>query len=221
MKVVVVAPHPDDETLGCGGALLRHAAEGDQISWLIVTGMHAEQGYSAEMVLKREREIEQVAAAYGFTETECLGYPTTMLDTLPVKDLVAGIGAEFSKLRPEIVYCPHSGDAHSDHAAVYKAVESCSKWFRFESVKKVYIYETLSETDQSFETGSSQFAPNVYVNIEEHLERKIEILGLYQGETASFPFPRSDLTIRSLARLRGSSSGFHAAEAFMLVRERI
>lgn len=220
MNVVVVAPHPDDETLGCGGTLLRHIAEGDKVCWLIVTRMTEGSGFPREKLLKRQEEISLVADAYGFDTLECLGFPTTQLDTLPMATIVSRIAEVFQKLLPEMVYCPFAGDVHSDHNVVFKAIESCSKWFRFPSIKKIVLYETMSETDTAFEVNSERFKPNLFVDISAYLDRKIEIMELFEGETGEFPFPRSEKALCSLAAYRGSSSGYEAAEAFMLMRER-
>ncbi|MFH1070332.1 MAG: PIG-L deacetylase family protein [Candidatus Glassbacteria bacterium] len=220
MKVLVIAPHPDDETLGCGGTLLRHAAAGDEIHWLIVTRMEEAAGFSRQDMLRRDQELKQVAAAYGFTSVEHLNLSTTRLDTLPLADLVSAIGGIIRKTAPETLYLPHGGDVHSDHGQVFKAVESCSKWFRFPSLMTVASFETISETDQAFGLEFGHFVPNQFVDISRFLERKIEIMMLYATEIGEFPFPRSAEAIRALARYRGATAGYEAAEAFMLLRGR-
>jgi N-acetylglucosamine malate deacetylase 1 len=220
LNVVVVAPHPDDETLGCAGTIMRHIAEGDKVSWLIVTRIFEDSGYPKEKMLKRQEEISLVAEAYGFDMVECLGFPTTKLDTLPMGTLVSSIAEIFHKLLPEMVYCPFAGDVHSDHNIVFKAIESCSKWFRFPSIKKIALFETISETDIAFEVNTERFKPNLFVDISAYLDRKIEIMELYEGESGDFPFPRSEKALRSLAAYRGATSGYEAAESFMLMRER-
>src|SRR5262245_53489895 len=110
-RVLVVAPHPDDETLGCGGTLLRHVAEGDEVHWLIVTEMRAELGFPRERIEARKREIETVGGAYGFRGIHRLAFPTTRLDTLPAAELVDRFREVFATVQPEIVYLPFRGDA--------------------------------------------------------------------------------------------------------------
>ena len=128
--VIVIAPHPDDETIGCGGALLRHAAEGDSIHWMIVTAMQEGLGFSLERMESRADEIEKVSKRYGFFSVHSLQFPTTRLDTIPLREIVQKIAAVFQNLKPEIVYLPSRTDVHSDHRIVFDASTACTKWFR-------------------------------------------------------------------------------------------
>jgi len=218
-KVLAVAPHPDDETFGCGGSLLRHKAAGDEVHWLICTEMTAGNGYSDEQRQKRDKEIESVARAYGFASVQKLGFPTTKLDTVPLSELVARMSEAFKNVQPNAVYLPYRGDVHSDHAITFDAAAACCKSFRFPSIKRVMCYETLSETEFGINPDANGFRPQVFISIAEHLDRKIEILKIYESELSAFPFPRSEECVRSLAALRGSSSGSQAAEAFLLSKE--
>lgn len=218
-QVIVVAPHPDDETLGCGGTILRHKAEGDNVHWLIVTAMVPEQGFSQASIAAREEEIAAATRRYGFASVQMLGLPTTRLDTLPMSDLVAAIGGAFRNAAPEVVYMPFGGDVHSDHAIVSNAVLSCTKWFRNPLIKRILAYETLSETEFGVSPDALGFRPNVFVDIHTYLEEKIGILEIFASELGEFPFPRSVEAVRALARLRGSSAGCSGAEAFMLLKE--
>jgi LmbE family N-acetylglucosaminyl deacetylase len=218
-RVLVVAPHPDDETLGCGGTLLRLASEGSQIAWLIVTSMSENDGFSAESMSERKTEIVKVRDAYGFCEVYALDLPTRRLDTYPVAELVAEFSKVFKAYQPSEVFLPHRRDVHTDHRAVFDAGAACAKWFRYNSVRRVFAYETLSETEFTLDT-QPPFSPNYFVDVSEFLERKIEIMTMYRSEISEFPFPRSVEAIRALASVRGASSGFHAAEAFQLLRER-
>lgn len=217
--VLVVAPHPDDESLGCGGALLRHIEEGDSVHWLIVTAMTESQGFPEDRIASRNTEIESVALAYRFAGVHRAGLPTTRLDTVPMGDLVAAIGKVFQTTCPDTVYLPYRNDAHSDHAAVFDATVACCKSFRHSSVKRVYAYETLSETEFGLRPDDPGFRPNLFVDIGDRLEQKIQILNLYSGEIGVFPFPRSEECVRAQAILRGSQAGSTAAEAFMVLKE--
>ena len=157
---------------------------------------------------------------FGFDEVSSLNFPTTQLDRVPMSDLVAGISNVFRSFEPEEVFVPHPADVHTDHGVVFNAVASCTKWFRYPSVIRVLAYETLSETD--FGLGTEQgFRPNVFVNIEPYIEDKLRAMDIYASELGEFPFPRSHEAIRALATLRGAASGFKAAEAFELLRERL
>ncbi len=218
---LVIAPHPDDETLGCGGTLLRSRAEGDEIYWLIVTGISEVDGFTSERVATRAKEIDRVADAYGFTETIQLDFSTAMLDAVPMGDIVSAIGRTVKRIEPTDIYLPNRRDAHSDHAVVFDAAISVSKWFRYSSVERVFAYETQSETDFDLSPDSPGFRPNVFVDISNTIERKIEIASIFESEFSAHPFPRSFESMRALATLRGAASGFKAAEAFMLLRQRI
>jgi len=220
MKTIVVAPHPDDEVLGAGGTLLRRKAEGSVVAWLIVTSISATSGFSDEKTRQRADEITRITELFGFDAVFELNFPTTQLDQIPMSDLVKAISGVFKSFEPDEVFVPHPADVHTDHGVVFKAVAGCTKWFRYPSVKRVLAYETLSETD--FALGTTQsFCPNVFVNIESYLEDKLRAMDIYASELGTFPFPRSHEAIRALATLRGAASGFKAAEAFELLRERL
>ena len=218
-KTLVIAPHPDDEVLGVGGTLLRRRAEGVKVAWLIVTAISVQSGWSDEKVNQRADEVNRVSQLFGFDEVFTLNFPTTQLDRVPMSDLVAGISEAFRSFEPEEVFVPHPSDVHTDHRMVFDAAASCTKWFRYPSVKRVLAYETLSETD--FGLGTDQgFRPNVFIDIEPFLDDKLRAMDIYASELGVFPFPRSHEAIRALAALRGAASGFKAAEAFELLRER-
>ena len=219
MRILAISPHPDDETLGCGGTLFRHKAEGDDIYWLIITGISQEGGWQEKVVKKRDNEIDAVAEKYGFSDVFNLRLPTTKMDTLPVSDLIGKISNVYKKVEPGVIYMPFAYDVHTDHQIIAKALQSTLKWFRYPHIKKVYMYETPSETEFNF-VEKMAFRPNVFVNISLYIDDKIETMKIYDGEMGDFPFPRSEKAIRSLATLRGSQSGFESAEAFELVYER-
>ncbi|CAG1022529.1 PIG-L family deacetylase [Methylomonas sp. LL1] len=217
--VIVVAPHPDDETLGCGGTLLKHRQAGDQIHWLLLTAMTPERGFTEQRISAREAEIAEVSRRYGFASVNALGFPTARLDAIAKGDLIAEIAGVFQTVKPEVVYLPFRGDVHSDHAVAADAVMSCCKWFRNASVKRILAYETLSETEFGISPDTQGFRPNVFVDIGAYLEQKLDMLHIFDGELGEFPFPRSDDAVCALARFRGAASGCQAAEAFMLLRE--
>jgi LmbE family N-acetylglucosaminyl deacetylase len=219
MRTIVIAPHPDDEVLGVGGTLLRRKAEGAAVAWLIVTAISTESGWDREKVAQRADEIKRVKELFGFDAVFSLNFPAAQLDRIPISDLVAGISGVFKSFEPGEVFLPHPSDVHTDHRIVFDAAASCTKWFRYPSVKRVLAYETLSETD--FGLGTNQgLRPNVFVDIEPFLSEKLRAMDIYTSELGVFPFPRSHEAIRALAALRGAASGFKAAEAFELLRER-
>lgn len=216
-KILVIAPHPDDETLGCGGTLLRHGAEGDELHWCIVTAMRQEDGFAAEKIARRKQEIAAVRKHYGFTDLHELGFPAAALDRIPAGDLVRAFSDLFRSIAVETLYIPYFGDAHSDHGIVAQAAVAAGKWFRCASLRRMMAYETLSETDMNPLTAA--FKPNSYVDISRHLDGKIAAMRLYGDELGTFPFPRSEPAIRAKAAIRGSESGCSAAEAFVILKD--
>jgi len=212
---LIVAPHPDDETFGCGGTILRSIREGADVHWLIATTMRGTGEYNEKQVSKRDRLIDSVAAAYGFADVHRLDFPASTLDTVGLKPLVQAIGTVMKQIEPNLVYAPFRHDVHSDHRVVFDAVVACSKWFRNPGIHRLLCYETLSETN----FGIEPFHPTVFLDISTELPRKLEIAQLYADELGTHPFPRSLDSCQALALLRGSQSGYGAAEAFQLVRE--
>lgn len=218
-KGLVVAPHPDDETLGCGGTLLRCIEEGMELDWVIVTGMTEEEGFCLEQIEKRQVEIEIVRGKYGFSNVYQLNLPTSKLDTLPMSEIISAVVGAISESKPELIFTPFRNDAHSDHQFVFDAVMAASKPFRNPFAKKILAYETLSETEFGSKPESCGFKPNVFVDINSYLEKKLNILEIFESEIGEFPFPRSRKSVESLAYIRGAQANKYAAEAFMLVKE--
>jgi LmbE family N-acetylglucosaminyl deacetylase len=220
MKTLIVAPHPDDETLGVGGTILRKKSEGETVAWLIITNMSISEGWTEQQIKSRKKEINKISKFYNFDKVFELNLPTTKLDNIPMSDLTSKISECFKLFEPEEIYIPHNADAHSDHRIVFDAVISSSKWFRLKSVKKILAYETLSETGFGL-SRTNNFSPNVFVDISSFIKYKIKAMNIYESELGSPPFPRSEENIKALALIRGSESGYLAAEAFELLRERI
>ena len=218
-RTLIVAPHPDDELIGCGGTLLRRKAEGHEVAWLIVTGMKLDMGWSPDRIQERSEEISRVAKLVGIDHVYKLDFPAARLDDFPKAELISAFAEVFKSFAPEEVLVPHRGDIHSDHRVAFEVAASCSKWFRCPSIRRVLAYETASETEMGI-AQESTFRPNYFVDISDYLERKLEILSVYRSELADFPYPRSIQAIRALAQWRGANAGFHAAEAFELLRER-
>lgn len=217
-KILIVAVHPDDESLGCGGTLLRLREEGAEIHWMIVTSMTADCGFSPEAIARRNSEIESVAQMYGFASVHRLDFPATRLDEIPMSQLVTAMSKVFHKVQPSQVFLPFMHDVHSDHQHAFAAAYSCTKVFRYPSVRKVMMIETLSETDFAQSAGGG-FIPNLFVDITNQFESKMKILRVFESELRPHPFPRSEESITALATLRGAAAGCKYAESFMLLKE--
>jgi len=214
-NVLVVAVHPDDETLGCGGTLLKHKANGDKIYWLICTDI----GKSHHYYKTRQKEIEEVSKLYSFDGVIDLQLQTTQVDEYSMSELISKISKLINEIKPNIIYLPFKGDVHSDHRKIFEAAYSCTKSFRYPFIKKIYMIETLSETEFAPSTKEDSFIPNVFVDISKYMDKKIEIMKIFESEIAEHPFPRSERNMRALATLRGATTGCKYAESFMLLKE--
>ncbi len=217
-NVLIVAPHPDDETLGCGGTILKHTANKDKVSWLIMTQLSVDQGYKAADIKERDEDITKVAKQYGFTRVFKGKFNTTCLDQYPKNKLIEFVANAIKSVKPNIVYLPFKFDIHSDHSVCHDTVISCTKSFRYPFIKKIICYETVSETEFSL-NQTNTFKPNLFVDISRYLNKKIQIMKIYGKEMGKHPFPRSEENIRSLATFRGATANVNAAESFMILKE--
>jgi LmbE family N-acetylglucosaminyl deacetylase len=217
-NVLVVAVHPDDETLGAGGTLLRHKAMGDTIAWVIITSMHESRGFSKERINERKKEIEAVAQNLGVSKVYELNFPAASLSSSSLLELVPAIGKIFDEFKPETIYLPNRSDAHSDHRVSFDAAMACTKSFRYPSIKKVLMYECISETEFAPALPENAFIPNYFVDISDVLNEKLRILDLYVSEMGEHPFPRSRKNVEALATFRGAIAGVKYAEAFSLIK---
>jgi LmbE family N-acetylglucosaminyl deacetylase len=214
--ILVIAPHPDDEVLGCGGTIAKHRKNGDKIELCILTKAYLPD-WTKKFIENRKREIKKANGILGIKKTHLLDFPTVKLDTFAQKDIISAIGEVVDRVKPDIVYLPHQGDLNNDHRLIYEASLVALKPIKKYLVNKILAYETLSET----EWGSTlkPFIPNVYLEITETIQLKKEAMMAYGSEIKDYPHPRSLEMIEILAKKRGSESGLNLAEAFMLVRE--
>ena len=218
-KIIVVAVHPDDETLMCGGALLKHKNNGDEIYWIIVTCITKEYGWDEKVITRRKKEIMEVSHKYGFKKTYQLNFPTTKLDYIPNGDIIKAISDVFNEVKPNIIYLPNRSDVHSDHHVAFQAAYSCTKNFRYPFVERVLMGETLSETEFAPALNHNAFTPNVFIDISPFIDQKLEIMKLYASEVMNEPYPRALSSIKALGRYRGSRIGKEYAESFVLLFE--
>jgi LmbE family N-acetylglucosaminyl deacetylase len=221
MKTLIVAPHPDDELLGCGGTVLRRISEGSQVGLVFMTAISTEHGWDSSFVDRRQAEIAEVVVRLGLNNKDVfqLGFPAAQLDQVPMGAMVQTLSQVFQIFKPNEILSPHIGDVHSDHRITAEVVASSAKWFRCPSVERVMAYETLSETGFGL-SSEKMFKPNVYVDISPWLSEKLDLLRIYSSEMEQFPFPRSGDAVKALAQVHGSNSGCSSAEAFELLLER-
>jgi LmbE family N-acetylglucosaminyl deacetylase len=220
VRVMAISVHPDDETLGCGGTLLKHRAAGDEIHWLIASS-RTHPRWPTPAVKLHQRQIQTVARAYDVMQVTQLGHPDAELDMVPMAVLIDGIAAVVSNVRPEVVYVVHGGDVHSDHVIVHAATMSAIKAFRMTSlgIRRVLAFETLSSTDAAAQEPRHAFLPTVYSDITGFLEQKCRVMQHYSSELQGTWLPRTTSALTALARLRGATVGVEHAEAFVLLRE--
>lgn len=217
-NIIVVSAHPDDETLGAGGTILKHVNNGDKVYWLIVTNVFESQGFSKERVESRHEEIKKVEKLLGITNTFFLNYPTMTLSSSSLIKMVPEISEIFTKVEPEVIYTLNRSDAHSDHRIIFDAVMACTKSFRYPFIKKILMYECISETEFAPALAEKAFLPNYFVDITDFLDSKLDIMKVFESELGEHPFPRSLDNIKALAHFRGASVGVKYAEAFQLLK---
>jgi LmbE family N-acetylglucosaminyl deacetylase len=218
VKVLVIAPHMDDEALGTGGVITRHVAGGDEVYVCFVA--HRIYGHKYDEA-KNKAELQCALKAkdvLGYREAEFLNLNDERLDAC-IQDILIPLEEYVNRVRPEIVYLNHRGDNHQDHKAVFQAAMIALRPVATPYINRVLCYEVPSSTEQSPPFPEYAFLPNVYINIKDFLDNKLAALKCYDRESRVYPHPRSAEAVETLARKRGSEAGLESAEAFILVRE--
>lgn len=205
MRALVVSPHPDDETLGAGGTILRLLAEGHEVYWLNVTAILNEKRFSKDMIERRRKQLQEIEDFYHFSGVYHMNMPTTELESVDSGEAIGKISEIFKQIEPELLILPDYNDAHSDHKRVFDWCHACSKVFRFPFVKQIMTMEIISETD--FGGPSDPFKPNYYIDITDYMDGKIKAMKIYDTELGVSPFPRSIENIKALAMLNGVQGG--------------
>ncbi len=216
-RVLVVAAHPDDEVLGPGGTLIRHFKAGDEIRALIVC--------SAKPIRYREGEHEQPAdsqraAHYLGARTSGLGFPDQRLDAGSNLELIQAIEREVQDFQPAVVYTHHWGDVNADHVRIAEAVDVATRPYAAPSVQRLYAFDTPSSTEWTAGSRNRAFTPNVFSDISQELDRKLDAMRCYRSELRPYPHPRSLRSLRERAAYWGSVANMPAAEPLMLLRGR-
>ncbi len=219
MKILVIAPHMDDEVLGCGGVIGKHREKGDEV-WVI---------FIAHRIYKHQfnEDRNNIEKSHALKAKEVLNYHESIfLDLnderldLCIQDIIIPLEQHVEEIRPEIVYLPFRGDNNQDHRAVFDAARVVLRPLATPYIKQLYAYEAPSSTEQSPPLPENAFLPNYYVDIEKYIDNKIKALNCYETERRSFPHPRSEEALIVLAQKRGIEIGFKHAEAFMVLREK-
>ena len=222
-KILIIAAHPDDEILGCGGSIAKHVAKGDDVDILIVAegitsrGENRELGHDQRQSSALKKAAMEASKALGCNDPIMLNLPDNRMDELPIIDVIKQIERVILETKPVIIYTHHSGDLNIDHRIVHEAVITACRPMPRNHFEAIYTFEVPSSTE--WRTASIQpFLPNHYVNISRYLEKKVEALSFYEMEMKPWPYSRSLEAVAALARWRGASIGREAAEAFMLIR---
>lgn len=219
--VLVIAAHPDDEVLGCGGTLARHSANGDKVNLVFLAdGVGSRVGDDFEAALSARRTSGRDSAqVLGAEEPVYLNFPDNRLDAVAMLDVVQEIERAVRDVQPSVVYTHHAGDLNVDHRICHQAVVTAFRPTPGQCVKSIYGFEIPSSTEWVSSSESQIFRPSHFVNISEYLESKVRAMRCYQMEMRHFPHPRSERAIDALARWRGATAGFSAAEAFTVIRQ--
>lgn len=214
--ILVVAAHSDDEVLGCGGTLLRHVAQGDEVHVMFLTNGVGARG-SDDGANERSNACKNVMNEAGVISFRQLDYPDNQLDTIALLEIVRVVENVISEINPTIIYTHFEGDLNVDHRICSAAVSTACRPLPNTVHTQIFAFEVPSSTEWS---SNNNFKPTHFVNIEGFLDGKFNLMSLYKDEIRSFPHPRSLKAIDALAKWRGSTSGFRAAEAFVSIQSR-
>lgn len=224
MTILIVAAHPDDEVLGCGGTIARLAQEKQQVHILILgEGATSRYAHAADAPAQEKETLRKQAEAagklLGAKSVTVHGFPDNRFDSVDLLDIVKVIEEKIAEHSPEIVATQHGGDLNIDHALTFRAVLTATRPLAGSCVRRVYAYEVPSSTEWAFRKFEPAFRPNTFVDIGATLEKKIAAMALYEAESRPFPHPRSPEALRAHAAYWGSVAGLPAAEAFELIRD--
>lgn len=217
MRVLIFAPHNDDEVLGVGGTIAKYARQGHDVFVCEVTA------WLENMESTNALRKEAIAAhdILGVKDTIFLGLPVVYLKETPTRIKNQKFADVVKEIQPEIAYIPHTGDMHIDHVETANAAMVALRPMENPQLKAIYSYETLSETEWNVPNVANAFIPNVWSDISDTIALKLEAMKCFQSQVRDFPHPRSLEAIEALAKLRGSTVGAGYAESFVCVRERI
>lgn len=218
LNILVIAPHPDDEVLGCGATIKKLSEEGNQV-FVLVASRGSQRLYDQTKVEAVRQEALEAHALLDVTKTFFLDFPAPELDTVPLADISREIAKILSENKINVLYLPHRGDIHNDHRVVFNAGLVAARPVGDYSVKEIYAYETLSETEWAAPFGDDAFIPTCFINVEDALEAKLQAMQCFKSQLKKFSNSRSLEAIDALAKFRGATVGFKAAEAFVTVRK--
>ena len=223
MNVLVVAAHPDDEVLGCGATIARHADRGDAVRVLIlgegITSRHDRPGQAdPEEIRALHRAAARASDVLGAKDCELSSLPDNRFDTVALLDVVKIVERAVAAWQPDVVYTHHGGDLNIDHAITFRAVLTATRPTPGCGVRSLLAFEVPSSTEWAFGQLEPRFTPDTFIEVAATLDRKIAALREYDGELRAFPHPRSAEGLEVVARRWGTAVGVDAAEAFVTIR---
>ena len=218
MKVLVIAPHMDDEVLGCGGTIIRHVDSGDHVTVCIVANRAYNHKYDQNLIEQEKGCCKKAKEILSYQDLIFLDLYDEKLDQSQI-DIIIPLEEVVTKCKPEVVYAPHRGDLNQDHRAVFEAARVVCRPNAGHRVPTLRAFEVTSSTDQVPEALEWPFLPNYYVNVKSTLGKKVEAMACYSKESKPFPHPRSAEGLRVYAQKRGMEVGIEAAEAFVVLRD--
>ncbi len=223
MKVLVVAAHPDDEVLGCGGTIAKLAQAGHFVHILILgegltSRFEGQKNTDKQALDSLHAEARRASEVLGATEIVINDFPDNRFDTVPLLNVVKVVEEFCHRLKPAVIYTHAGGDLNVDHGVTHKAVLTATRPTSEECVREIYSFEVPSSTDWAFQKITPVFRPSVFEDISETIDVKKRALSCYSTESRMFPHPRSAEAMGAVATRWGSTVGREAAEAFELVR---
>ena len=217
-----MAAHPDDEVLGCGGTISKLSREHEVHIGILGEGMTARQNQRADVdadaLEKLHAQARAVGRLLGARSVLLEELPDNRVDEMPLLEVVKRVERWVNDLRPEIIYTHHPSDLNIDHVVTHRAVLTATRPMPGCPVMEIYAFEVPSSTQWSFDRFHPVFSPNVFMDISDTMETKVQAMESYESESRSFPHPRSPEALRVLAKRWGSVVGLQAVEAFELGR---
>jgi len=217
-RILAIAPHPDDETLGLGGTLAKLASQGHEVNVLVISG-HLPPIYKREDYERTVNEANQAFKILRVANSKFLEIPATMIGDVPINELNNKINQVVSDVKPHMVFCPYP-DRHIDHRLIFDSVMVATRPIGIgKNIEILAAYETLSETHWNAPYIEPNFTPNWVINITDHFETKIKALKCYESQISEFPNPRSIQAIEALSIFRGTQAGFSYGEGMHIIRK--
>lgn len=223
-KILVIAAHPDDEILGCGGTLIKMKKKGFQIKCIFLADGESSRNFKDQRILmdqinKREKQAINISKILKFKQPKFYRFPDNKLDSIPLLKIINIIEREIINFKPSMVFTHSQSDLNIDHSLICKAVLTATRPFSKAYIKRILSFEVSSNSELYFSNNKSFFKPNLFCNISKEIKLKLKVLKIYKNEIKKYPHTRSTKSLKNLAIYRGGQSGFEFVEAFEILRD--